>query len=211
MLPSLEWTCFSRPLREGVCNDLGIVFVDDVVLGVAGGEDDGSVHGNSGAEEGGCGYVLVVDQGFVDSVKYGIRDGLTGTVALFSAGGGFGRDFSSEVSRGLTFSLGVHGWDELGWGRLLPLAPLSQVLPSFNVGGMSGLFGWRLWLGGWGLGGGSVCTVGAAGVRSRVWFFVIGVVVVCCPLLPPSLLLRVGVGGGAGPSWFRGGGRPTFG
>jgi len=36
---------------EGVCNDRGIVFVDDVALGVAGGEDDGSAHGDSGAGE----------------------------------------------------------------------------------------------------------------------------------------------------------------
>jgi len=105
---------------EGVCDDRGIVFVDDVVLGVAGGEDDGSADGNSGAEQGECGYVLVVDQGFVDSVKCGIRDGLTGTVASFGTGGGFCGGFSWEVARDLTFSLGVHGRDELGWGSLLP-------------------------------------------------------------------------------------------
>jgi len=75
---------------EGVCNDRGIVFVDDVVLGVAGGEDDGCAHGDSGAEEGGYGYVLVVDQGFVDSEKRGIGDGLMGTIASFGVDGGFG-------------------------------------------------------------------------------------------------------------------------
>ena len=75
---------------EGVCNDRGVVFVDDIVLGVTGGEDDGSTHGDSGAEEGGCGYVLVVNQGLVDSVKRGIGDGLTGTVASFGVVGGFG-------------------------------------------------------------------------------------------------------------------------
>jgi len=191
---------------EGICDDCGVVFIDDVVLGVAGGEDtDGSAHGNSGAEEGGCDYVLVVDQGFVHLVKCGIGDGLTGTVASFGMGGGFGAGFSWEVARDLMFSLGVHGRDELRWGRLLPLAPLSQILPSFNVGGVSGLFGWQLWLGARGLGGISVSTGGGVGVRSRVRFIVISVVVVCSLLLPPSLLLRVGVGGGAGPSRFRGG------
>jgi len=98
---------------EGTCDDRGIVFVDDVVLRVAGGEDDGSAYGNSCAEEGGCGYVLVVDQGFVDSVKCGIRNGLTGTVASFSAGGGFGGGFSWEVAHNLTLSLGVHSRNEL--------------------------------------------------------------------------------------------------
>ena len=77
-------------IGEGICDDCGIVFVDDVVLRVAGGEDDGSTHGDSGAEEGGCGYVLVVNQGFVDSVKRGIGDGLMGTVASFGMDGGFG-------------------------------------------------------------------------------------------------------------------------
>jgi len=110
-----------------------------------------------------------------------------------------------------TFGLGVHGQDELGWGRLLPLTPLSQVLPSFNIGGMCGLFGWRLWLDSRGLGSVSVSMGGGAGVRGRVRFVVIGVVVVRSLLLPSSLLLRVGVSGDAGPSQFRGGGRPTFG
>jgi len=75
---------------ESICDDRGIVFIDDVVLGVAGSEDDRSTHGDLDAEEGGCGYVLVVDQGFVDSVKRGIGDGLTGTVVSFGIDGGFG-------------------------------------------------------------------------------------------------------------------------
>jgi len=52
---------------------------------------------------------------------------------------------------------------------------------------------------------------GGADVRGRVRFVVIAVVVVCSLLLPPSLLLQVGVSGGAGPSRFRRGGQPTFG
>ena len=69
-----------------------------------------------------------------------------------------------------------------------------------------------MWLGGRGLGGSSVSTGVGAGVRGRVRFVVIGVVVVCSLLLPPSLWLRIGVGGGTGPSRFRTGGRrPTFG
>jgi len=100
------------------------------------------VHGDSDAEEGGCSYVLVVNQGFVDSVKHSIGDGLTGTVVSFGVGGGFGGGCSWEIALDLTFGLGVHSRDKLWWGRLLPLAPLSQVLPSFNVGDVCGLFGW---------------------------------------------------------------------
>ena len=54
-------------------------------------------------------------------------------------------------------------------------------------------------------------TGGGAGVRSRVRFIVIGIVVVCSLLLPPSLLLQVGVGGGIGSSQFRRVSRPMFG
>ena len=79
---------------EGVCVDHGIIFIDVVVLGVAGDEDDGPVPGESGAKEGWCSYILVVDQGFVDSVKYGIGDGLTGPVVSFGVDGGFGRGCS---------------------------------------------------------------------------------------------------------------------
>jgi len=196
---------------ENVCDDRGIVFVDDVVLGVAGGEDDGSAHGDSGAEEGGCSYVLVVDQGFVDSVKRGIGDDLSSIVVSFGVDGGFGGGFSWEVACDLTFSLEVHGRDEIGWGWLLPLAPLSQVLLSFNVGSMCGLFSWQLWLGGQGLGGVSVSTVGGVGIRGRVWFVLVGVVVIYSLLLPPSLLLWVCIIGGTSPSLFREGGQPTLG
>jgi len=54
---------------EGDGDDCGVVFIDDVVLGVDGGEDDGSAYGYPGAEEGGGGYVLVVNQGFIDLVE----------------------------------------------------------------------------------------------------------------------------------------------
>jgi len=38
---------------EGVGDDRRVVFIDDVVLGVGGGEDNGSARGYPGAEEGG--------------------------------------------------------------------------------------------------------------------------------------------------------------
>jgi len=46
---------------DGVGDDCCVVFIDDVVLGVGGGEDDGSTHGYPGVEEEGGGYILVVD------------------------------------------------------------------------------------------------------------------------------------------------------
>ena len=39
---------------EYVGDDRHVVFIDDVVLGVGGGEDDGSTHGYPGAEKGGA-------------------------------------------------------------------------------------------------------------------------------------------------------------
>jgi len=76
---------------EGVCNDFGVVFVDDVVLGVSSGEDDGSTHGDPGMEEGGCGYILVVYQSFVDSVEGSVHDDLTDGVVSFGVDTGFSR------------------------------------------------------------------------------------------------------------------------
>ena len=65
---------------EGVSDDRCVVFVDDIVLGVGSGEDNGSVYGYPGAEEGrGC-YILTVNQGLVDSVESGVSDGLADDV-----------------------------------------------------------------------------------------------------------------------------------
>ena len=84
---------------EGIGDDCRVVFIDDVVLGVGGGEDDGSTHGYPGAEEGGGGYFLVVDQSFVESVEGCIRDDLACDVVSFSVGGGFGGGRGREVAR----------------------------------------------------------------------------------------------------------------
>jgi len=189
---------------EGVGNDCHVVFIYDVVLGVGGGEDDGSRHGYPGAEEGGGGYILVVDQGFVDSVEGCIRGDLAGDVVLFSVGGGFGGGCSREVARDLVLGLGVHGWAELGHGRLLCLGFLPQVLPSFNVGGVCGMFGWWAWLGSGCFGGVGVCMDAGAVVGRRA----AGVVFVLGGSLPLSLpfFLWVGAGVALAPSWLSGGG-----
>jgi len=105
---------------EGIGDDRRVVFIDDVVLGVGGGEDDGSTHGYPDAEEGEGGYILVVDQGFVDSVEGCVRDDLAGDVVSFSVGGGFSRGRSRKVAPDLALGLGVHGWDKLGWAGFLP-------------------------------------------------------------------------------------------
>jgi len=189
---------------EGVGDDCRVVFIDDVVLGVGGGEDDGSMHGYPDAEEWRGGYVLVVDQDFVDSVEGCIHGDLAGDVVSFSVGGGFGGGCSREVARDLALGLGVHGRDKLGHGRLPCLGFLPQVLPSFNVGGVCGVFGWWVWLGGGCFGGVGVCTGAGAVVGRRA----VGVVFVLGGSLPLSLpfFLWVGAGVALVPTWLSGGG-----
>jgi len=105
---------------ERIGDDRRVVFIDEVVLGVGGGKDDGSMHGYPGAEGGGGGYVLVVDQGFVDLMEGCIRDDLAGDVVSFSMGGSFGGGRGWEVAHDLALGLGVHGRDKLGVACFLP-------------------------------------------------------------------------------------------
>ena len=174
-------------------------------MGVGGGEDDGSTHGYPGAEEGGGGYILVVDQGFVDSVEGYVRDDLAGDIVSFSVGGGFSWGRSWKVTCDLTLSLGVYGRDKLGCGRLPSLGFLLQVLPSFNVGGVCGMFSWWVWLGDGCFGGVGVC-VDAGTVNGQR---VVGIVFVLGGSLPLSLSLFLGVGADVtwAPGRLSGGGR----
>ena len=163
---------------EGLCDDCGIVLVDDIVLGVSGGEDDGSAHGDLGLEEGGCGYILVVNQGFVDLVANSICDNLAGDVVSFGMGGGFSRGRSREMASNFAFGLGVPGQNEFGCGGLLSLTLLPQVLPTFSVGGMCGLLCRQMWLDRWCSSGVSVrvCvgpSVGGQAVGVGVFIYVV--------------------------------------
>jgi len=92
---------------EVVSDERGVVFVGDVVLGVAGGEDDRSAHGNSGVDEGGFSYVLVIDQGLVDSVERTVRNDLAGGVVSFAVEGSFRGGCRPEVAGDFTFGFGV--------------------------------------------------------------------------------------------------------
>jgi len=105
---------------DGIRDDCGIVYVDDFVLGVSGGEDDGSTHGDPGMEEGGCGYILVVNQGFVDSVQGSVGDDLAGGVVSFGMGGGFSGGGSQEMASDFVFGFGEHGRDEFGAAVFFP-------------------------------------------------------------------------------------------
>jgi len=111
-------------------------------LGVGGGEDDGSTHGYPGTEDVGGSYILVVEQGFVDSVEGCFRNDLARDVVSFSVGGGFSGGHGRKLARDLALGLGVHGRDKLGCGRLPSLGFLLQVFPSFYVGGVCGVLGW---------------------------------------------------------------------
>jgi len=174
-------------------------------LDVGGGEDDGSTHSYPDTEEGGGGYVLVVDQGFVDSVEGCVRDNLVGDVVSFSVGGGFSGGRGRKMACDLLLVLGVYGLDKLGCGRLPSLGFLLQVLPSFNVGGVCGMFSWLVWLGGGCFGGIGVCEGAGAVIGRRV----VGVVFVLGGSLPLSLSLFLGVGADVAwvPGQLSGGGR----
>jgi len=190
---------------EGVGDDRRVVFIDDVVLGVGGGEDDGSTHGYPGAEEGGGGYILVVNQGFVDSVEGCIRDDLAGDVVSFSVGGGFSGGRGRKVAPDLALGLGIHGRDKLGCGRLLSLGFLLQVLPFFDVGGVCGVIGWWVWLGDGCFGGVGVC----ASAGAVIGWTVVGIVFVLGGSLPLSLSLFLWVGADVAwaPGWLSSGSR----
>jgi len=177
---------------EGVCDHCGVVFVDDFLLGVSSGEDDGFVHGDMGTEKGGCGYILVVDQGFVESVERIIRDDLAGRVVSFSVDGGFSGVRSWEMACDLSFGLGVHVWDRFGCSGLLSITLLPQVRPTFDVGGICGLRCPQVWLGRWCSSGVGVhiCvgpSVGGQAIR-------VGVIVCGSLLLSPPLFLWAGAG-----------------
>jgi len=174
---------------ECVSDDCSVVFVDIIVLGVGGGEDNGSMHGYLGADKGGDGYILVGDQGFINLVECGIGDGLTGDVVSFEVEGCFGGGGTWQVAPDFMFSLGVHGRNKLRCSRLPPLILLSQVLSSLDVGGMYGVFGWQVWLGGWHFG-----SVGIrAGAGTGVGGWVVDVVVVLGSSFPPfSFSLSLG-------------------
>jgi len=131
-------------------------------------------------------------------VESGVSDGLAGDTVLFGMEGGFGGGGTREVAGDLTFCLGVHGRNKLGYSGLPSLGFLLQVLPSFNVGGVYGMFSWWVWLGSGCLGGVSVC-VGAGAVVGR---WVVDIVIVLDSSLPLSLSLFLWVG--AGVSWAPG-------
>ena len=203
-LPDLDLLALAI-VGEGVSDNRRVVFVDDVILGVGSGEDDGSTHGYPGAEEWGGSYILVVDQGFVDLVEGCVRDDLAGNIVSFSMDGSFGRGCSREVARDLVFGLGVHGQDKLGCSGLSSLGFLLQVLPSFNIGGVCGMFAWWVWFSGGCFGGVGVC-VGAGAI---VGLQIVDIVLVLGSPLPLSLSLFLWVG--ASDAWassrLGGGGR----
>jgi len=75
------------------------------------------------------------------------HDDLAGDVVSFSVGGGFSEGHGRKVARDLVLGLAVYGRDKLGSDGLPFLGFLLQVLQSFNVGGVCGVFGWWVWLG----------------------------------------------------------------
>ena len=178
-------------------------------MGVGSGEDDGSAYGYPGVEEGVGRYVLVVNQGFVDSVESYVHDDLAGDIVSFDMSGNFSREHGWEMAPDHRLGLWVHGRDKLGCGGLPFLGFLLQVLPSFNVGGICGMFGWWMWLGGGCFGGICVCAGDGAIVGRRV----VGVVFVLCSSLPLSLSLFLWVGADVAwhPRWLGGGGRALCG
>jgi len=159
--------------------------------------------------KGGGGYILVVDQGFVDSVEGCIRDDLAGDVVLFSVGGGFSGGCGWKVAHDLSLGLGVHGRDKLGCGRLPSLGFLLQVLPSFDVGGVCGVFGQWVWLGDGCFRGIGFCADAVAVIGRRV----VGIVFVLGGSLPLSLSLFLWVGADVAwaPGWLSGGSRALCG
>jgi len=143
------------------------------------------MHGYPGVEEGWGGYILVVDQGFVDSVEGYVHDDLAGDVVSFNVGSGLSGGCGRKVARDLALGLGVHGRDKLGCGRLPSLGFLLQVLPSFNIGGVCGEFGRLVWLGDGCFGGIGVCAGAGAVIGQRL----VGIVFVLGGSLPLSLSL----------------------
>jgi len=127
-----------------------------------------------------------------------VRDDLAGDVVSFSMGASFSGGRGRKVARDLALGLGVHGRDKLGCGRLPSLGFLLQVLSSFDVGGVCGVFGWWVWLDDGRFGGVGVCAGAGAIIGRRV----VGIVLVLGGSLPLSLFLFLW--GGAGVAWAPG-------
>ena len=128
---------------------------------------------------------------FPDVISFGVE-------SCFSRGG------TREVACFLVFGLGVYSRDKLGCSGLPYLGFLLQVLPSFNVGGVYGMFGWCVWLSGGCFGSISI-PVGAGAVVGR-WAVDIVVLFGSSLPLPLSLFLWFGTGVAWAPSRLGGGG-----
>ena len=122
-------------VSEGICNDRRVVLIYDVVLGIAGGDNDRAMYGDSRTDERGYENVLVLDQGSVDMTECSVCHSLTFGIGFVQQNV---RCFIGiairKVACDLMLSLWILGWNKFWSGRLLLLDATRYGFPSSSAG-----------------------------------------------------------------------------
>jgi len=119
-------------VTEGVLDDRDLIFVDHIILVITHGEDNRTMYGNSGTDEGQYKNVLIVDKGGVNTTERNICQTLPLSVGFLRLGSRAGGVVVLKEAGRFTFGLLVFSRDEL---RHQSLHPWRYCFPSTCIGG----------------------------------------------------------------------------
>ena len=101
-------------------DDRDVIFVDHIVLIIIRGEDNRTMYGNSGADEGRYENVLIVDKGGINPTEHNICQTLPLSVGFLRLGSCAGSVVVLKEAGHLLFGLRVVGRDEFWHWSLRP-------------------------------------------------------------------------------------------